>query len=230
MKKGLLVTGRLLMTVIGCLIISNWGWFIVTQAATTQSQVQVEMTPSDDDNAVSPVDPDDPSKPYPGDPVDEDNVAGTGSRGKLTIDFVSNLKFNAITTAGGPFKTTAKNERAMIQITDRRATAAGWTLQVTPSGLQSGQQTLTTSLKLGAVQLRPGAGNVSTAPNVVNTGELVAGLANNVVIAPPNTGLGTWLVVLNRGQVPTELEVHDRQLRAGDYTGTLAWSLTNAPS
>ncbi|MCE2138669.1 WxL domain-containing protein, partial [Streptococcus thermophilus] len=26
MKKGLLVTGRLLMTVIGCLIISNWGW------------------------------------------------------------------------------------------------------------------------------------------------------------------------------------------------------------
>ncbi|KLD57470.1 cell surface protein, partial [Lactiplantibacillus plantarum] len=43
-------------------------------------------------------------------------------------------------------------------------------------------------------------------------------------------GLGTWLVVLNRGQVPTELEVHDRQLRAGDYTGTLAWSLTNAPS
>ena len=119
MKKGLLVTGRLLMTVIGCLIISNWGWFIATQAATTQSQVQVEMTPSDDDNAVSPVDPDDPSKPYPGDPVDEDNVAGTGSRGKLTIDFVSNLKFNAITTAGGPFKTTAKNERAMIQITDR---------------------------------------------------------------------------------------------------------------
>lgn len=216
MKKGLLVTGRLLMTVIGCLIISNWGWFIATQAATTQSQVQVEMTPSDEDNAVS--------------PVDEDNVAGTGSRGKLTIDFVSNLKFNAITTAGGPFKTTAKNERAMIQITDRRATAAGWTLQVTPSGLQSGQQTLTTSLKLGAVQLRPGAGNVSTAPNVVNTGELVAGLANNVVIAPPNTGLGTWLVVLNRGQVPTELEVHDRQLRAGDYTGTLAWSLTNAPS
>lgn len=45
MKKGLLVTGRLLMTVIGCLIISNWGWFIATQAATTQSQVQVEMTP-----------------------------------------------------------------------------------------------------------------------------------------------------------------------------------------
>ncbi|MRU32301.1 WxL domain-containing protein, partial [Xylella fastidiosa subsp. multiplex] len=54
MKKGLLVTGRLLMTVIGCLIISNWGWFIATQAATTQSQVQIEMTPSDDDNAVSP--------------------------------------------------------------------------------------------------------------------------------------------------------------------------------
>lgn len=79
-EKGLLVTGRLLMTVIGCLIISNWGWFIATQAATTQSQVQVEMTPSDDDNAVSPVDPDDPSKPYPGDPVDEGNVAGTGSR------------------------------------------------------------------------------------------------------------------------------------------------------
>lgn len=230
MKMGLLITGRLLIAAVSCLIVSNWRWMIATHAATTQSQVQVTLTPSDDDHAVSPVDPDDPSKPYPGDSVDEGNVAGTGSRGKLTIDFVSNLKFSPITTAGGPVSTTAQNERAMIQITDRRASAAGWTLQVTPSSLRSNQQTLITSLKLGALQLRPGAGNASAAPRVVNTGELVTGIANNVVTAPPNTGLGTWLVVLNRGHVPTQLEIHNRQLAAGDYTGTLAWSLMNAPS
>ena len=230
MKMGLLVTGRLLMTAASCLIVSNWCWMTVTHAATTQSQVQVKLTPSDDDNAVSPVDPDDPSKPYPGDSVDDGNVAGTGSQGNLTIDFVSNLRFNAITTAGGPVSTTAQNERAMIQITDRRASAAGWALQVTPSPLQSNQQTLTTSLKLGTVQLRPGTGNVSTAPSVVNTDELVAGVANNVVTAKANTGLGTWLVVLNRGRELTQLQIYDRQLTAGDYTGTLAWSLMNAPS
>ncbi|MDV0431030.1 WxL domain-containing protein [Lactiplantibacillus sp. DA1] len=230
MKIGLLVTGRLLMTAASCLIISNWRWMTVTHAATTQSQVQVKLTPSDDDNAVSPVDPDDPSKPYPGDSVDGGNVAGTGSQGNLTIDFISNLRFNAITTAGGPVSTTAQNERAMIQITDRRASAAGWALQVTPSPLQSSQQTLTTSLKLGTIQLRPGAGNVSTAPSVVNTDELVAGIANNVVTAKANTGLGTWLVVLNRGRELTQLQIYDRQLTAGDYTGTLAWSLMNTPS
>jgi len=230
MKMGLLVTGQLLMAAASCLIVSNWCWMTVTHAATTQSQVQVKLTPSDDDNAVSPVDPDDPSKPYPGDSVDDGNVVGTGSQGNLTIDFVSNLRFNAITTAGGPVSTTAQNERAMIQITDRRASAAGWALQVTPSPLQSNQQTLTTSLKLGTVQLRPGTGNVSTAPSVVNTDELVAGVANNVVTAKANTGLGTWLVVLNRGRELTQLQIYDRQLTAGDYTGTLAWSLMNAPS
>ncbi|BBM21949.1 WxL domain-containing protein [Lactobacillus pentosus] len=230
MRMGLLVTGRLLMVAVSGLIISNWGWSVTTQAADRQSQVQVKLTPSDDDDAVSPVDPDDPSKPYPGDPADEGNVTGTGSRGKLTIDFVSNLKFKPVTTAGGPATVTAQNERAMIQVTDRRASAAGWTLQVTPSPLQSGQQQLTTSLKLGSVQLKPGTGNVSAAPNVVNTGELVTGIANSVVTAQPQSGLGTWLVILNRGDELTQLQIHDRQLSAGDYTGTLAWSLNNAPS
>ncbi|WP_270224328.1 WxL domain-containing protein [Lactiplantibacillus pentosus] len=55
-------------------------------------------------------------------------------------------------------------------------------------------------------------------------------MANNVVTAQPQSGLGTWLVILNRGDELTQLQIHDRQLSAGDYTGTLAWSLNNAPS
>lgn len=229
MNTGLLMTSRLLLTAVGCLMIGSWS-NVHAQAASTQSQVQVSLTPTDDDNAVTPVDPDEPSKPYPGDSVDEGNVTGTGSRGQLTIDFVSNLKFGSITTKSESINTTALNERAMVQVTDRRATAAGWSLQVTPSPLQNGQQSLTTSLTLGSIQLEPGENNVSAAPSIVNTGELTPGIANNVVVAQPETGLGTWLVVLNRGNTPTRLQVHDLKPNTGNYTGTMAWSLMNAPS
>jgi len=230
MNTGLLVTSRLLMTAVGCLMIGSLGSSVRAQAASTQSRVQVNLTPTDDDTAVTPVDPDEPSKPYPGDSVDEGNVTGTGSRGQLTIDFVSNLKFGSITTKRDSVSTTALNERAMIQVTDRRATAAGWSLQVTPSPLQNNQQSLTTSLTLGSIQLQPGENNVSDSPSVVNTGELTPGIVNNVVVAQPETGLGTWLVVLNRGNTPTRLQIHDLKPNTGDYTGTMAWSLTNAPS
>ncbi|WP_225422830.1 WxL domain-containing protein [Lactiplantibacillus garii] len=211
------------------LLIHSWGGTLIGRAA-TQSQVQVSLTPTDDESAVPPVDPDNPSKPYPGDSADAGNVTGTGSQGQLTIDYVSNLKFNATTTQRGPVQTTAENQRAMVQVTDRRSTGAGWTLQVTPSPLQSRQRTLSTTLNLGTVHLQAGAGNVSMAPQVVNTTDLKPGMANNVLVADQHSGLGTWLLVLNRGTQPTTLTINDQQLTAGNYTGRLAWSLTNAPN
>lgn len=229
MIKGLLLASRLLIITFSLLLLSHWVAPLVSQA-TTRSQVQVSLTPTDETGAVTPVDPDDPSQPYPGDPADAGNVTGTGSQGALTIDFVSNLKFRTTTAQRGPVKTTATNQRAMVQITDRRSNGAGWTLQVTPSPLRSTQRTLATTLSLGSAQLQAGAGNVSTAPQIVNTGELTPGIVNNVLVAKPQTGLGTWLLVLNRGAQPTTLAINDQQLTAGDYTGTLAWSLTNAPN
>lgn len=220
-------TGRLLLAMFSLLILPVG---MVTQAhAAQQSQVQVSLVPGDDYGAVDPSDPDNPSKPYPGDSHDQGNQ-GTGSTGQLTIDFVSNLKFKPVTVQNGPVTTTAQNERAMVQVSDRRATGSGWSLQVTPSPLQSSRRTLSTDLTLGSLQLTPGNGNVSTAPNIVNTGSLRTGLVNNVLVAQPNTGLGTWLLVLNRGPQPATLRINDRQLVAGDYTGTLVWSLTNAPN
>ena len=228
MVKGLSLASGLLMMLLATLLLNSLDR--TTGQAASRSQVQVGLTPTDDNGAVAPVDPDDPSKPYPGDSADAGNVTGTGSRGQLTIDYISNLKFDATTTGQGPVTTNAINQRAMIQVTDRRSTGSGWTLQVTPSPLRSRQQTLSTTLSLGSAQLRAGDGNASAAPTMVNTGTLTPGIANNVVVADRQTGLGTWLLVLNRGSKPTTLTINNQRLTAGDYAGTLAWSLTNAPS
>ncbi|BDZ32250.1 WxL domain-containing protein [Lactiplantibacillus sp. WILCCON 0030] len=211
------------------------GWLVAPmagRAATqmTQSQIEIKITPSEDDSAVKPVDPDEPSKPYPGDDADPGNVDGTGSRGNLTIDYLSNLKFNNITVASGPTTTTAKNQKAMVQISDRRATGSGWTLQVLPSAPRNGQQALAATIDLGSVEIKPATTNVSTAPQLVNEGHLTAGSVNNVLKADQQAGLGTWLLIMNRGSQPTTLHLADQKFSAGHYTGTLTWSLTNAPS
>lgn len=219
--------------VLSGILIGSW---LVTpmagQAATqiTQSQVQVKITPNEDDSAVKPVDPDDPSKPYPGDPTDPGNVDGTGSRGRLTIDYLSNLKFNSVTTASGPATATAKNSKAMVQVSDRRSTGSGWTLQVFPSAPTNGKQALAATIDLGTIEIKPVTETVSATPQLVNEGHLVAGRVNNVLKAGQQAGLGTWLLIMNRGSQPTTLHLNDVKIPAGDYTGTLTWSLTNAPS
>jgi len=210
-------------------------WLVIpvaTQAATqiTQSQIEVKITPNEDDSAVKPVDPDDSSKPYPGDESDPGNVAGTGSRGLLTIDYLSNLLFNEITTTSGPVTATAKNQRAMVQVSDRRSMGSGWTLQVLPSAPTNGHQALAATIDLGSIEIKPVTANVSAAPQLVNAGHLTVGTVNNVLKADQQAGLGTWLLIMNRGTQPTTLHVNESKLSAGKYTGTLTWSLTNAPS
>ncbi|AVK61422.1 WxL domain-containing protein [Lactobacillus sp. CBA3605] len=204
---------------------------LVGQVATThQSQVKIEITPNTDDSAVAPVDPDNPNRPYPGDQVDPGNVDGTGSQGDLTIDYLSNLKFEPSSIKQGPVAVPAQNQRAMVQISNRRASATGWTLQVNPSPPSSTSRELHATIDLGSVEIKPVGVNVSSAPKLVNTGHLIAGQVNNVLVAAPNTGLGTWLLVMNRGTVPTTLHLHDPTIEDGRYTGTLTWLLTNAPS
>ncbi|MFC6165077.1 WxL domain-containing protein [Lactiplantibacillus dongliensis] len=205
------------------------GWLPLNgRAAVQQSHAEVEITPGNGDDAVKPVDPNDPSKPYPGDPVDPGNP-GTGSKGHLTIDFISNLKFEVESGERGPVTTTAKNQLAMVQISDRRATGAGWTLQVRPSVPTSRQYSLQTTIDLGAVKIKPVTANVSAAPQLVNR-VLRAGLVNNVLVANRQAGVGTWLLVLNQTNAPTQLVIHNQMLHAGNYVGTMTWSLTNAPS
>lgn len=202
----------------------------VHASTSQQSQVDINLVPSDDDSAVDPVDPQDPSQPYPGDTADDGLTSGTGSRDQLSLDFLSNLTFKPITASRGPVTTTAANSRAMIQITDRRGTGAGWTLQVTPSALTNTSQALTATIDLGSVTIKSAGTNVSRTPRLVNQGHLTVGSVNNVLVADKNAGVGTWLLLLNQGTEPTTLTIHNQQLTAGSYSGELTWSLTNAPS
>ncbi|VDG22459.1 WxL domain-containing protein [Lactiplantibacillus mudanjiangensis] len=211
----------------GSLAVIGSGLVTPVQAA-QQSPVQIELAPNNDETAVTPVDPNDPSKPYPGDSVDPGN-SGTGSKGSLTIDFISNLTFEATSVSSGPVTVAAKNQLAMVQVTDRRDTGAGWTLQVVPEAPSNGKQTLATSIDLGAVKIKAASTNVSAAPQLVSR-QLTAGQVNNVLVADKNAGIGTWLLVLNQSNPATKLTIHDTQLTTGDYQGTMTWMLTDAPS
>lgn len=219
--------------VLSGILIGSWLVIpVASQAATqmTQSQIEVKLTPNEDDSAVKPVDPDDPTKPYPGDETDPGNVNGTGSRGLLTIDYLSNLTFNDITTTNGPATATAKNQKAMVQVSDRRSTGSGWTLQVLPSAPTNGRQALAATIDLGSIEIKPVTTNMSATPQLVNEGHLTVGTVNNVLKADQQAGLGTWLLIMNRGSQPTTLHLNESKISAGMYTGTLTWSLTNAPS
>ncbi|AVK63993.1 WxL domain-containing protein [Lactobacillus sp. CBA3606] len=220
------------LPLVGSALVSGWLLMpLVGQVATShQSQVKIEIAPNTDDSAVAPVDPDDPSQIYPGDSVDPGNVTGTGSQGNLTIDYLSNLKFEPSHGHQGPIIVAAQNQRAMVQVSNRRTSTAGWALQVKPSQPSSATQMLHATIDLGSVEIKPVGTNVSSAPKLVNQGHLTAGQVNNVLVAAPKTGLGTWLLVMNRGTVPTTLQLHDATIAPGNYTGTLTWLLTNAPS
>jgi len=199
-----------------------------SHAAMQQSHAEVEITPGHPDDAVKPVDPNEPSKPYPGDPVDPGN-AGTDSKGDLTIDFVSNLKFKVDSAQTGPVRAKAENQLAMVQISDRRATGAGWTLQVRPTAPTSPKNALRTTIDLGTVKIKPVTANVSAPPRLVNR-VLRADQLNNVLVADKQAGIGTWLLVLNQASEATALTIHNPTLSTGDYVGTMTWSLNNAPS
>lgn len=221
-------------------------------AAVQASAAEVSATTSHNlvtfiagDDSTGPVDPTDPTHPVdpeePVDPEDPENP-GTGNKGPLSLDYVTNFKFGTHKISGQNQSYAAKNVKSYIQLSDTRGTSAGWTLKATPGEFKSAAGDV---LKGATVSL--GKGNMITAgdakaPEAVAT-TLTAGESSTVIKAAKGTGEGTWVDQLfdksvTRDDAPKEdlganevvkLNVVGGTAKATSYTSDVKWSLEDTP-
>lgn len=155
------------------------------------------------DGSTKPVNPGGPTDP------DDSGNNGTGSKGKLTLDYV--------------------------QISDRRFTGAGWQLQVKPSPLVGEKDFFEISaaaLQLGSASFaKASTTNVSASPTVTDSATSLIPIGSYSLVASANkgTGLGTWLLQVNRSTIaPTKLLVNNADVKQQQtYQGALTWLLTD---
>lgn len=157
------------------------------------------------DGSTKPVNPGGPTDP------DDSGNNGTGSKGKLTLDYV--------------------------QISDRRFTGAGWQLQVKPSplvGEKDFSEISAAALQLGSASFaKASTTNVSASPTVTDSATSLIPIGSYSLVASANkgTGLGTWLLQVNRSTIaPTKLLVNNADVKQQQtYQGALTWLLTDTP-
>ena len=183
------------------------------------------------DGSTKPVNPGGPTDP------DDSGNNGTGSKGKLTLDYVPNLTFKQQRVTKGQIVTTATNRGAYVQISDRRFTGAGWQLQVKPSplvGEKDFSEISAAALQLGSASFaKASTTNVSASPTVTDSATSLIPIGSYSLVASANkgTGLGTWLLQVNRSATaPTKLLVYNAVVKHQQtYLGALTWLLTDTP-
>lgn len=208
-----------------------------TSSAGSQSTTaKATLVGGDTSKPVSPEDPDGSGGAFPGDSLDPDNK-GTGSTGDLTIDYASNLVFDENNYTGGIITATATNNRAFVQVSDRRYTGDGWQLMLTPSvltGSADGKKIYgdNASIEIGITKFLASGSTVSQYPHVTTTSStrLPLGEMAKVGQADYGTGLGTWIYRLNYDTTePTKLLVNGSAVsETQTYTGVMTWTLTDS--
>lgn len=204
-------------------------------SSTAPSKNEIQFITGDDivTPPVDPTDPDNPNIPNPIDPEDPDNP-GTGERGPLSIDYVSNLKFGQHKITGKNSAYKAKNANPFVQITDTRGAGDGWSLSAKMTEFTSGNKVLT-GATLGFTDGTVKAGsssNISLAPTKSDI------LFDNrdskqVMNAKDKGGRGTWLTVwsgTDQANDAIQLSVVAGTPEANTtYTSTITWELEDAP-
>lgn len=169
----------------------------------------------------------------PVDPIDPSEPGGeTGHEGPLTIDNVTPFEFgtHAISSSSEIYTATATNPN--IQVSDRRGTGQGWTLQV---GLSTFVETTDNAVVLKGASLsipqgvmKSTEGNVSEAPaNFGFTLDADNSGSDILMNASEKTGMGTWADSLDSENVKLAVPAGNF---AGEYSATLNWSLVDAPT
>lgn len=152
---------------------------------------------------TDPVDPTDPEKPV--DPIDPTNPEGPelGTAGPLSIDFASSFDFgeNKITNKDETYYARAQkfgsydSRPNYVQVSDKRETNAGWTLQVKQEKQFEAADTLNKVLDGAEISLTDSTANsvTETAAPSVHDVALIPGQAHTLMSAAKNAGAGTWL-------------------------------------
>lgn len=192
---------------------------LAAEADKADSKATVTLEQGDTTDPVDPIDPSDPG-------------GETGHEGPLTIDNVTPFEFGtqAISSNSEVYAATAKNPN--IQVSDRRGTGQGWTLQV---GLSTFAESKDNSVVLkGATLAIPKGtmkttdGNVSEAPeNFGFTLDADASGSDVLMNADEKKGMGTWADMLDNSNVKLSVPAGNF---AGEYSATINWSLVDAPT
>lgn len=189
-------------------------------------------------SVTTPIDPTDPNTAIPTNPVDptDPDNHGTGHKGALSIDFISNLKFGSQPTSKSVATYYAINEHPFVQVTDTRGTGAGWNLTASVSEFKSpdGHKVLK-GAELSLLNGRPvkATTNVSTAPAISQSIHFENTQSQIVMQATKSTGTGTWDGMWQG----TFGENHNVQLKVLPdsaepgifYTAMIHWQLADAP-
>lgn len=182
---------------------------------------------------VNPKNPDlEPNNPI--DPTDPDN-SGTGKKGPLSVDYISNLKFGQHKISGKTITYNVLNEDPFIQVTDLRGAGDGWKLsaKMSPFKSKENQELKGASLSIKRGQVKAGSStNISAPP--FNSDVVFNNSENKLVMsAKDKAGRGTWLTVWSgKDQANESIQLN---VLAGtpeantDYTSAITWSLEDAP-
>ncbi|EOL45213.1 WxL domain-containing protein [Enterococcus caccae] len=184
------------------------------------SHIKVGIEPGDDSESTNPIDPEDPENPGEG---------GTGQTGSLTIDTVTDLDFGTFKLTSNEKILTANKEKKKnptAQVTDKRGTGAGWTLQVAISDFSSTEKHVLKGAQLSIPKGEIKTNNIdnSVAPETFSLN--VNKDPQTIMLAAKDKGLGTWADSYDKKD--TQLMIPAGNF-AGEYGATLTWTLSNAP-
>lgn len=250
------------------LLASGMVSFIDAQAAEKEngSELGYERALKSDSNVnfipstgtTDPIDPTNPTNPNPEKPVPPKG----GTDGPLSIDFASDFEFGTqeITTEDMVYKAkpqayedSEKITPNFVQITDKRGSNAGWSLNLKQD--YQFKNDSTQNKEIEGAELRFSAGELVTNGKGVKPTtheaklDAVNGSYSKIMTAKPTEGSGTWLssfggqelvdeeVTNENGEVVTEkrdagvtLSIPgNTQTDAVEYETTLTWQLTNEP-
>lgn len=211
-----------------------------TDGANTSTNVGVSFLPGDEAPPVlDPSNPDESFEPNPENPADPPDLP-TGNIGYLTLDYVSSFSFGSQEISSDTQIYESSVLRPFIQVSDRRGTAEGWGVTASLSDFTAGSESEEGSSLPGA-RLTLDGGSLQTSvespsPYAYQGIELHAGGEEVPVLwANAGTGTGTWTNRWFSSQETAErndnvtLEVPAGSATIGEHSGTITWSLIDAP-
>ena len=193
-----------------------------------------ETPPRDPENPEEELDKDDPTNPK-----DEP----THNKGPLSLDYVSSIDFGTQKITMDEKKTYESiSLKPFIQITDNRGTGAGWKVTAAASSFNDGTKDTLSGAVITfnngeVVTPTEGVAAPTPKPSVMLATD---GTAVDVVTAPVDTGLGTWLnrwfPTLDENRTfnmatndNVTLEVPAGVATVGAHKATITWTLTDGP-
>lgn len=215
--------------------------FFETKATAAVSSVGTSDNKIDfiagDGIVTPPVDPEYPDNPTPPSPIDKTDTknVGTGQKGPLSVDYVSNLRFGQHKISGKNIAYKALNANPFVQVTDLRGAGDGWSLSEKMSSFTSkNNQVLkgaTLSMKDSLVKAGSSS-NISLAP--VKSDILFDNEETKLVMnAKDKGGRGTWVNVWSgedQSNEAVQLNIIAGTPEANtEYTSSITWELEDAP-